>query len=70
MIQEDLIRQRLNDPRVLDITTKEDDKGALVHIEVKGTEKHVRRIAGEHFDIEDVLESAGDPSVAALRPKW
>ena len=70
MIQEDLIRQRLNDPRVLSIVVKESNTGVDVGVEIKGSEKHVRRIAAEHFDVDSVLESADAPTHAMLRPKW
>lgn len=71
MTQEDLIHQRLGDPRIIDVHIDEDQKGTYVEVEVQGTEKHLRRLVEEHFDIDgEVLETADSPTIARLRPKW
>lgn len=71
MIQDDLIRERLKDPRIISIEIEEDEKGVVVEVEIEGTKKHLRRIVSEHFDIEgEVLHMVDKPTMARLRPKW
>jgi len=71
MIEEDLIRERLNDPDIEVKQIGEDEKGAFASVIVTGTESKLIRLTRENFDIDGKPKGMMDDGVRArLRPKW
>lgn len=70
MIDEDLMRNRLNDPDIEIQKIDEDEKGSFANVVVSGTKSKLIRLTQEHFDVEGKPKGMDDGVHARLRPKW
>ncbi|EMA67587.1 hypothetical protein C461_07669 [Halorubrum aidingense JCM 13560] len=70
MIDEDLIRDQLDDPDIKIQKIGEDGKGSFANVVVSGTKSKLIRLTQENFDVEGKPKGMDDGVHARLRPKW
>lgn len=69
MVYEDVIRDRLDQPEItIENMSNPEGGGWTVFIDFTGNERNLRRLIGEHFDIQDTIPNDNGGIKAVVKP--